>query len=110
MQVLQASKIVRITKDIKGYYQQLLAVDQSLLRALVDAFELKVLPPVFSQLLSNDEEDGNHFSFFKLRALTHKEEEVLKKEKFLSVSFEKLNFAHKNIYTIGYGAVISLEP
>ena len=56
---LSTENTVRITKDLKRYYQQLMAVDQSLLRSVLNAFELKILPPALSQLLSNDDEENN---------------------------------------------------
>ena len=57
MNGLQTQKSVRVTKDIKRYYQQLLAVDHNMLRSLVDAFELEIEPPSLSQLVSNDDDD-----------------------------------------------------
>ena len=57
MNQLETVEIVRITKQIKRYYQQLLDVDHNMLRSLVDAFTFEVAPPEFTQLISNDDEE-----------------------------------------------------
>eukprot|EP00977_Amphora_coffeiformis_P002067 scaffold392_cov177-Amphora_coffeaeformis.AAC.11 len=56
MNQLETGKTVRITKQIKRYYQQLLAVDHNLLRSLVDAFAFEIALPELTQLVSNDDE------------------------------------------------------
>jgi hypothetical protein len=54
---LQMETSVRITKDIKRHYQQLMGVDHSMLQSLMDAFELEIAPPPLFKLVSNDEAD-----------------------------------------------------
>lgn len=63
MKGLSTEKTVRITKEIKRNYLQLISVDHCMLRALVDSFELEVLlPPTLSQIVSADDDDeGNQF-------------------------------------------------
>ena len=57
MHQLEIGKTVRITKQIKRYYQQLMTVDHNMLRSLVDAFAFEIAPTELTQLISNDEED-----------------------------------------------------
>jgi hypothetical protein len=63
MSSLQTEKSVRITKDIKNTYLQLIAMDHCDLRALVDAFELELSslssrPSMFiTNLISTDADD-----------------------------------------------------
>ena len=57
MDGLKTDKTVRLTRDIKRNYLQLIAVDHHMLRALVDSFELDVLPASLSQIVSNDEDE-----------------------------------------------------
>jgi hypothetical protein len=56
MDGLKTEKTVRISKEIKCLYQQMMTVDRRLLSALVNAFELKISPPALSRIISDEEE------------------------------------------------------
>jgi hypothetical protein len=62
MPSLQTEKSVRITKDMKNAYLQLIAMDHCDLRALVDAFELELssLPMLTKRISTDDDEQQHH--------------------------------------------------